>query len=149
MQAPILCGSPSAISSGIRAQVAASPLAMHKQASFPVQERAMSVLAASKMVGAGCATIALAGVGAGLVSPSRHAGSCTRHQGLKSTSPMSGLAHYYWCVHAEAVLYMSVYLPHDPCTSSSLMLTFPPCPALFTLRVHRTCWRRCPHQGEI
>ena len=30
------------------------------------QTRSMSVLAASKMVGAGCATIALAGVGAGL-----------------------------------------------------------------------------------
>lgn len=65
VQAPVLCSSPSAIASGIRA-VAASPLSVHKQASFPVQERAMSVLAASKMVGAGCATIALAGVGAGL-----------------------------------------------------------------------------------
>ena len=31
-----------------------------------VQTRTMSILAASKMVGAGCATIALAGVGAGL-----------------------------------------------------------------------------------
>jgi F-type H+-transporting ATPase subunit c len=31
-----------------------------------VQARPMSILAASKMVGAGCATIALAGVGAGL-----------------------------------------------------------------------------------
>lgn len=30
------------------------------------QSRSMSILAASKMVGAGCATIALAGVGAGL-----------------------------------------------------------------------------------
>ncbi len=42
---------------------------MQKQAVMSnslVQERTMSVLAASKMVGAGCATIALAGVGAGL-----------------------------------------------------------------------------------
>ncbi|KXZ53998.1 hypothetical protein GPECTOR_5g11 [Gonium pectorale] len=68
MQAPILCASPSAIASGIRAQ-AAGPLSLHKQAPLSnsvVLERSMSVLAASKMVGAGCATIALAGVGAGL-----------------------------------------------------------------------------------
>ncbi|GIL69472.1 hypothetical protein Vretimale_13585 [Volvox reticuliferus] len=67
-QAPILGATPSSIASGIRAQ-AVSPLSLHKQAVLPnsvVQERAMSVLAASKMVGAGCATIALAGVGAGL-----------------------------------------------------------------------------------
>ncbi|GLC46086.1 hypothetical protein PLESTM_001823800 [Pleodorina starrii] len=69
MQAPILASSSSAISSGIRAQAVASPMSLHKRAVVPnslVQERAMSVLAASKMVGAGCATIALAGVGAGL-----------------------------------------------------------------------------------
>ncbi|KXZ53987.1 hypothetical protein GPECTOR_5g10 [Gonium pectorale] len=68
VQAPILCASPSAIASGIRAQ-AAGPLSLHKQAPLSnsvVLERSMSVLAASKMVGAGCATIALAGVGAGL-----------------------------------------------------------------------------------
>ncbi|EFJ42381.1 F1F0 ATP synthase, subunit C, mitochondrial [Volvox carteri f. nagariensis] len=68
-QGPILGVTPSAIASGIRAQAAASPMSLHKQAVLPnslVQERAMSVLAASKMVGAGCATIALAGVGAGL-----------------------------------------------------------------------------------
>ncbi|KAG2487679.1 hypothetical protein HYH03_013679 [Edaphochlamys debaryana] len=68
-QAPILATSASAIASGIRAQAAASPMSLHKQAVLSnsvVQERAMSVLAASKMVGAGCATIALAGVGAGL-----------------------------------------------------------------------------------
>ncbi|GFR46746.1 hypothetical protein Agub_g8369 [Astrephomene gubernaculifera] len=59
MQTPIVASSPSAIASGIRAQAAASPMTLK-------QERAMSVLAASKMVGAGCATIALAGVGAGL-----------------------------------------------------------------------------------
>ncbi|EFJ42343.1 hypothetical protein VOLCADRAFT_83693 [Volvox carteri f. nagariensis] len=69
IQAPIMAASSSAIASGIRAQAAASPMSLHKQAVLPnslVQERAMSVLAASKMVGAGCATIALAGVGAGL-----------------------------------------------------------------------------------
>ncbi|GLI62688.1 hypothetical protein VaNZ11_005364 [Volvox africanus] len=68
MQVPIMLSSSSSIASGIRAQ-AVSPLSLHKQAVLPnsvVQERAMSVLAASKMVGAGCATIALAGVGAGL-----------------------------------------------------------------------------------
>ncbi|PNH10343.1 ATP synthase subunit 9, mitochondrial [Tetrabaena socialis] len=69
MQAPIGLGaSASVIASGIRAQ-AASPMSLHKQAvlsSSAAQERTMSVLAASKMVGAGCATIALAGVGAGL-----------------------------------------------------------------------------------
>ncbi|GIL48697.1 hypothetical protein Vafri_5154 [Volvox africanus] len=68
MQVPIMLGSSSSITSGIRAQ-AVSPMSLHKQAVLPnsvVQERAMSVLAASKMVGAGCATIALAGVGAGL-----------------------------------------------------------------------------------
>lgn len=69
-QAPVFGATPSAIASGIRAQ-ASSPLALmgHKQApviNSLVQERTMSVLAASKMVGAGCATIALAGVGAGL-----------------------------------------------------------------------------------
>ncbi|GLC46085.1 hypothetical protein PLESTB_001034300 [Pleodorina starrii] len=68
-QTPILGVSPSTIASGIRAQSVSSSLSLHKQAVLPnalVQERAMSVLAASKMVGAGCATIALAGVGAGL-----------------------------------------------------------------------------------
>ena len=58
----------SGMASGIRAN-AATPFAAHKTASLPMelaQTRAMSVLAASKMVGAGCATIALAGVGAGL-----------------------------------------------------------------------------------
>jgi F-type H+-transporting ATPase subunit c len=59
LQAPLLGASPSAIASSLRAQAAATPLALH-------QQRSMSVLAASKMVGAGCATIALAGVGAGL-----------------------------------------------------------------------------------
>lgn len=55
-----------AMASGIRA-AAASPaaLAPHKASSLSM-ERTMSMLAASKMVGAGCATIALAGVGAGL-----------------------------------------------------------------------------------
>ena len=47
------------IAGSIRAAGAASPLA-------PAPVRPMSILAASKMVGAGCATIALAGVGAGL-----------------------------------------------------------------------------------
>lgn len=45
----------------IRAQ-AATPVASQSL----MQTRPMSILAASKMVGAGCATIALAGVGAGL-----------------------------------------------------------------------------------
>ncbi|PNW70725.1 hypothetical protein CHLRE_17g732000v5 [Chlamydomonas reinhardtii] len=58
-QVPILGASPSAIASGIRASAKASPMSLAPQ-------RSMSVLAASKMVGAGCATIALAGVGAGL-----------------------------------------------------------------------------------
>ncbi|GIL69473.1 hypothetical protein Vretimale_13590 [Volvox reticuliferus] len=68
MPVPIMFSCTSSIASGIRAQ-AVSPLLLHKRAVLPnsvVQERAMSVLAASKMVGAGCATIALAGVGAGL-----------------------------------------------------------------------------------
>ncbi|GFH09682.1 F1F0 ATP synthase subunit 9, isoform B [Haematococcus lacustris] len=47
------------IASAIRLNAAASPYQ-----TAPV--RSMSILAASKMVGAGCATIALAGVGAGL-----------------------------------------------------------------------------------
>ncbi|KAL6756960.1 F1F0 ATP synthase subunit 9 [Haematococcus lacustris] len=47
------------IASAIRSNGAASPYQ-----SAPA--RSMSILAASKMVGAGCATIALAGVGAGL-----------------------------------------------------------------------------------
>lgn len=47
------------IASTIRANAAAAPLSVQ-------QPRSMSILAASKMVGAGCATIALAGVGAGL-----------------------------------------------------------------------------------
>ncbi|GFH31269.1 F1F0 ATP synthase subunit 9, isoform A [Haematococcus lacustris] len=47
------------IASAIRSNAAASPYQ-----SAPA--RSMSILAASKMVGAGCATIALAGVGAGL-----------------------------------------------------------------------------------
>ncbi|KAJ9531052.1 hypothetical protein QJQ45_000933 [Haematococcus lacustris] len=47
------------IASAIRSNAAASPYQ-----TAPV--RSMSILAASKMVGAGCATIALAGVGAGL-----------------------------------------------------------------------------------
>ena len=58
----------SGLANGIRAQNASS-LSTHKTASVSnslVQSRAMSILAASKMVGAGCATIALAGVGAGL-----------------------------------------------------------------------------------
>lgn len=50
------------IASSIRASAAAAPYSAHQVA--PV--RPMSILAASKMVGAGCATIALAGVGAGL-----------------------------------------------------------------------------------
>ena len=50
----------SALASGIRGQ----PSMFNKHEAAPV--RAMSILAASKMVGAGCATIALAGVGAGL-----------------------------------------------------------------------------------
>ena len=59
----------SGIASGIRAQAASSPMALSKRAEISnalVQQRSMSILAASKMVGAGCATIALAGVGAGL-----------------------------------------------------------------------------------
>ncbi|KAG2454384.1 hypothetical protein HYH02_001407 [Chlamydomonas schloesseri] len=61
MQAPasISMATPSSIASGIRASAKASPMSLAPQ-------RSMSVLAASKMVGAGCATIALAGVGAGL-----------------------------------------------------------------------------------
>ena len=51
----------SSLASSIRAQAGASPMALQ---AAPV--RSMSILAASKMVGAGCATIALAGVGAGL-----------------------------------------------------------------------------------
>ncbi len=66
---PVVFGlSGTGLASGIRAN-AASPFAAHKTVSVPnslVQSRAMSILAASKMVGAGCATIALAGVGAGL-----------------------------------------------------------------------------------
>ena len=53
---------------GLSAQ-SVSLYSAHKTASVPaalVQNRSMSILAASKMVGAGCATIALAGVGAGL-----------------------------------------------------------------------------------
>jgi len=69
IKAPVVFGlSSSGLVSGIRAQ-SVSPFAAHKTASVPtelVQSRAMSILAASKMVGAGCATIALAGVGAGL-----------------------------------------------------------------------------------
>ena len=51
---------------GLSSSVA--PFAAQKTMSSPsaVQSRTMSILAASKMVGAGCATIALAGVGAGL-----------------------------------------------------------------------------------
>jgi F-type H+-transporting ATPase subunit c len=47
------------IANTIKANAAAAPLSVQ-------QPRSMSILAASKMVGAGCATIALAGVGAGL-----------------------------------------------------------------------------------
>eukprot|EP00195_Chlamydomonas_chlamydogama_P007224 CAMPEP_0202898144 /NCGR_PEP_ID=MMETSP1392-20130828/6743_1 /ASSEMBLY_ACC=CAM_ASM_000868 /TAXON_ID=225041 /ORGANISM="Chlamydomonas chlamydogama, Strain SAG 11-48b" /LENGTH=171 /DNA_ID=CAMNT_0049583995 /DNA_START=52 /DNA_END=567 /DNA_ORIENTATION=- len=66
LKVPTVFGlSASGIVSNIRAQ-AMTPYAAHKVASVPVQSRAMSILAASKMVGAGCATIALAGVGAGL-----------------------------------------------------------------------------------
>ncbi|GAX75887.1 hypothetical protein CEUSTIGMA_g3330.t1 [Chlamydomonas eustigma] len=68
LKMPAVFGLSSAgIVSGIRAQP--SPFVAHKTASVSnavVQSRAMSILAASKMVGAGCATIALAGVGAGL-----------------------------------------------------------------------------------
>eukprot|EP00798_Chlamydomonas_sp_ICE-L_P022702 gene22702-29858_t len=59
----------SGVVSGLRAQSTISALTSHKSASAPaslMQSRSMSILAASKMVGAGCATIALAGVGAGL-----------------------------------------------------------------------------------
>ncbi len=69
LQMPQMFGlTASGLASGIRAQ-GASSLSTHKTASVSnslVQSRAMSILAASKMVGAGCATIALAGVGAGL-----------------------------------------------------------------------------------
>eukprot|EP00955_Chlamydomonas_euryale_P065944 359406-Chlamydomonas_euryale.AAC.2 len=58
-QTPMVFGlASSGLVSGVKA-AQASPNAM-------VQARPMSILAASKMVGAGCATIALAGVGAGL-----------------------------------------------------------------------------------
>eukprot|EP00798_Chlamydomonas_sp_ICE-L_P020976 gene20976-27832_t len=66
--APLFGLAASGLVSGIRAQ-STSSLTAHKTASAPVsmiQSRNMSILAASKMVGAGCATIALAGVGAGL-----------------------------------------------------------------------------------
>lgn len=64
MQTPTVFGlNASSIANGIRTN-AVSPYAAHKTQSLPV--RNMSILAASKMVGAGCATIALAGVGAGL-----------------------------------------------------------------------------------
>lgn len=56
-QAPMGLG----LASTIRAQAQSNQLATQ---AAPV--RSMSILAASKMVGAGCATIALAGVGAGL-----------------------------------------------------------------------------------
>jgi F-type H+-transporting ATPase subunit c len=57
-QTPVVYGmAASGLLSGVRAAQAA-PNA--------IQARPMSILAASKMVGAGCATIALAGVGAGL-----------------------------------------------------------------------------------
>ncbi|KAG1676062.1 hypothetical protein FOA52_014927 [Chlamydomonas sp. UWO 241] len=59
LKTPMVYGmAASGLLSGVRAAQAA-PNAM-------VQARPMSILAASKMVGAGCATIALAGVGAGL-----------------------------------------------------------------------------------
>lgn len=51
----------SSLASSIRAQAASSALICK-----PEQVRSMSILAASKYIGAGCATIALAGVGAGL-----------------------------------------------------------------------------------
>ncbi|KAG1677442.1 hypothetical protein FOA52_001897 [Chlamydomonas sp. UWO 241] len=58
MKTPMVYGmAASGLLSGVRA-AQATPNA--------VQARPMSILAASKMVGAGCATIALAGVGAGL-----------------------------------------------------------------------------------
>lgn len=68
LQATPLLGLPaSGIASGIRAQAASSPLApAPRHAVDMMAGRSMSILAASKMVGAGCATIALAGVGAGL-----------------------------------------------------------------------------------
>lgn len=70
LQATPLLGLPaSGIASGIRAQAASSPLAPAPRqviANELMAGRSMSILAASKMVGAGCATIALAGVGAGL-----------------------------------------------------------------------------------
>eukprot|EP00955_Chlamydomonas_euryale_P101245 365333-Chlamydomonas_euryale.AAC.10 len=58
-QTPMVFGmAASGLVSGVRpAQATANTM---------VQARPMSILAASKMVGAGCATIALAGVGAGL-----------------------------------------------------------------------------------
>nr|6F36_A Chain A, Mitochondrial ATP synthase subunit c [Polytomella sp. Pringsheim 198.80]6F36_B Chain B, Mitochondrial ATP synthase subunit c [Polytomella sp. Pringsheim 198.80]6F36_C Chain C, Mitochondrial ATP synthase subunit c [Polytomella sp. Pringsheim 198.80]6F36_D Chain D, Mitochondrial ATP synthase subunit c [Polytomella sp. Pringsheim 198.80]6F36_E Chain E, Mitochondrial ATP synthase subunit c [Polytomella sp. Pringsheim 198.80]6F36_F Chain F, Mitochondrial ATP synthase subunit c [Polytome len=46
--------------------VAVAPTRAQAAPAEVAQVRSMSVLAASKMVGAGCATIALAGVGAGL-----------------------------------------------------------------------------------
>lgn len=59
MKVPAVFGfASSGLVSGVSAQTAAPNAA--------VQTRTMSILAASKMVGAGCATIALAGVGAGL-----------------------------------------------------------------------------------
>jgi len=62
MKVPMAFGlNASSLASSIRSQAAASPMALQ---TAPV--RSMSILAASKMVGAGCATIALAGVGAGL-----------------------------------------------------------------------------------
>lgn len=63
LQTPTVFGlNASSIASSIRTNAAATPFAVQK--AQPV--RNMSILAASKMVGAGCATIALAGVGAGL-----------------------------------------------------------------------------------
>jgi len=59
LKAPTVFGlNASQIANSIRSN-AASPMSLQ-------QPRSMSILAASKMVGAGCATIALAGVGAGL-----------------------------------------------------------------------------------
>ncbi len=51
---------------GLNASSIAQSLRTQGAAVSAEQPRAMSILAASKMVGAGCATIALAGVGAGL-----------------------------------------------------------------------------------
>jgi F-type H+-transporting ATPase subunit c len=67
LQTPTVFGlNASSVAGSIRSNALATPFSAHKAAAVPVESRTMSILAASKMVGAGCATIALAGVGAGL-----------------------------------------------------------------------------------